>query len=139
MDLGLYFKCLLGIAFGGFIIYHAGYEILSWLKQRSRLARVPGVIIGKRDTRGELGMGPATYSRAAIFRFTTRDGQVIEAESRLSSFPGPKPGKKVTVVYDPNHPDEADTTGRKAVYLIIGMIIFLVGVALVVISLVYLF
>lgn len=103
------------------------YQIVKRLKRHGRYVKVPGVIIGRRSTRGELGMGSGTYSRAAIFRFTTLDGRVVEAESNVSSFPGPKPGRPVTVIYDPHDPDEAETTGRMRIIWIVRIIVMIGG------------
>lgn len=119
----LVFEAVVSAIFFGDPFYH----VVKRLKRHGRYVKVPGVIIGRRSTRGELGMGSGTYSRAAIFRFTTLDGRVVEAESRVSSFPGPKPGRPVTVIYDPDNPDEADTTGRMTIIWIIRIIVMAAG------------
>lgn len=46
-------------------------------------------------------------SRAACFRFTTAEGQLIDAVSARSSFPGPRPGKQVSVLYDSADPQNS--------------------------------
>lgn len=117
-----YIKLIGGFVVGALFLGDSLLDTIKWLKRRGRLVRVPGVIVGLRDTRGETGGSPAAYQRAAIFRFTTLDGHVVEAESNVSSFPGPKPGKRVTVIYDPSHPGEAETTGRMLIIRILRVI-----------------
>lgn len=126
---------IIGVLIGGFFIVSPAWQLLKTWRARRRYVRVPGVIVGRRDARGELGMGPATHSRAAIFRFTTVEGQEIEAESDVQSFPGPKPGKRVTVIYDPRDPYDAETTGRFAISTLALPVVMVVGVIVVVLSL----
>jgi hypothetical protein len=65
------------------------------------------------------GPSPPSRSRAARLRFTTADGQVIETVSDLSTFPGKKLGKRVTVAYDPKNPQRsADLAGVKVLKLV---------------------
>lgn len=105
-------KYLLALAVGLLCVIGPGWDLLEKWRRRRHYRRVPGVIVGLRDTRGEAGPAPSTRSRAAIFRFTTLDGRVITTESNVQSFPGPRPGKRVTVLYDPRRPYSAETTGR---------------------------
>lgn len=130
MHVGDYVKLVAGFVFGAIFFGDSLQETIRWLKRRGRLVRVPGVIVGRRDTRGETGGSPGAYQRAAIFRFTTLDGHVVEAESNVSSFPGPKPGKRVTVIYDPIHPDKAETTGRMMIIWIMRVMAMVAGVFL---------
>lgn len=126
---------IVGVLVGGFFIVSPAWQLLrTWLARR-RYVRVPGVIVGRRDARGEVGTNPATHSRAAIFRFTTVDGRVIETESDVQSFPGPRPGKRVTVIYDPRNPYDAETTGRFAISMLVMPVVMAVGVIVVVLSL----
>lgn len=60
---------------------------------------------------------------------------MIEAESSVQSFPGPKPGTPVTVIYDPREPEEADTTGRFAFGVVALPVMTAGGVVLIVTSL----
>lgn len=130
---------IVGLGIGAFFVISPAWQLLKIWRTRRRYVRVPGVIVGRRDARGELGMGPATHSRAAIFRFTTVDGRVIETESDVQSFPGPKPGKRVTVIYDPRNPYDAETTGRFAIMTVILPLIMAVGVIIIVTGLIKFF
>lgn len=130
-----YVQPIIGVVVGAIFFGDTFHETVKWLMHRGRFVRVPGVIVGRRDARGETGGGPAVYQRAAIFRFTTLDGHVVEAESNVHSFPGPKPGKRVTVVYDSHRPDEAETTGRMAIVWIVRVVGMVGGVVLLTYSL----
>lgn len=131
-----YVKLIGGFVFGAIFLGDPLLETIKWLKRRGRLVRVPGVIVGRRDTRGVTGASPAAArQRAAIFQFTTLDGHVVEAESNVTSFPGPKPGKSVMVIYDPNDPDEAETTGRMALIWAVRVAAMIGGVLLLTYSL----
>jgi hypothetical protein len=97
-------KAVFLIAIGLVMIYGGGAEFLGWLRARSRLRRVPGVIIATEEV---LGRGPAVRNRSGRFRFTTDQGRVIDKLSSFYSFPGPKVGKPVTVSYDPARPEKS--------------------------------
>ena len=109
---------VIGLLFGVFVLVVVLAELFSTLRRRRRYVRVPGVFVATRDARGELGQSPAIHKRAAYFRFTTLDGRVVTAESRVQSFPGPKAGKRCTVLYDPERPYKAETTGRLVAILV---------------------
>ena len=124
-----------GVLVGAWLVIGPGLELLKMVRTRGTYVRVPGVIVGRRDARGEQGRSPGTHSRAAIFRFTTKDGRVIEAESDVQSVPGPKPGTRVTVIYDPRKPHEAETTGRFAITAVVVPAMMIGGVVLIIVSL----
>jgi hypothetical protein len=88
----------MGLAFAG----SAGVEWVRWSRARHRLVRTTGVVVHLVD---RMVADPGTKSRAPVFRFTTGDGRVVEVTSRTSTWPGPKIGKELTVVYDPQDPD----------------------------------
>lgn len=94
-------KAIVYIVVGLVLIWGGGAELFWWARARRRVARVQGVIVGLADVGGQT---TAIRSRAARFRFTTSEGHPVEAVSEMSSFPGPKPGKQVSVVYDPADP-----------------------------------
>ena len=130
-------KYLFALALGLLCIIGPGSDLLGKWRRRRHYHRVPGVIVGVRKTRGEVGTSPRTNtrSRAAIFRFTTLDGRVIETESDVQSFPGPKPGKRVTVLYDPRQPYSAETTGRFLILVVLMPPLMAFGVFLIIVSL----
>lgn len=131
-------RYIFGLLIGGFFVVSPGWGLLEAMIKRRRYQRASGVIVGRRDARGEQGMSPATHKRAAIFRFTTVDGRVIETESDVQSFPGPKPGKRVTVIYDPRKPYDAETAGRYVIKLVVAPVVMAFGLVVVIISLVHL-
>jgi hypothetical protein len=92
---------IVGIIFGLFVSWVGASELLDWWRARRRLRRVPGVIVAPEEV---LGQGPGIHNRSGRFRFTTAEGRVVEAVSAKYSFPGPRPGKTVTVVYDSADP-----------------------------------
>lgn len=128
-------KYLFGLIIGLIFLVGAASDVLGKWRRRRHFRRAPGVIVGLRDARGEMGRSPGTHSRAAVFRFTLPDGRVVEAESNVQSFPGPKPGKRVTVLYDPQRPYAAETTGRFAIILVVMPVVMVIGLVIVVISL----
>lgn len=97
-------KAVASAAMGVLLVYAGVGELRDWFRARSRLLRVPGVTVGSEEV---LGRGPGVHNRSARFRFTTDQGKVIDKESSFYSFPGPKPGKRVTVSYDPERPWES--------------------------------
>lgn len=121
---------LAGLVIGLFVFASAALRLLSRIRARHRYARVPGVIVGRRDARGESGAAPGTHRRAAVFRFTALDGRVIETESNVQSFPGPKPGKHVTVVYDPQRPYGAEPAGRSVILMLLLPVLMAIGLAI---------
>ncbi len=90
-----------GIAVGLYMIWGGGSELYGWWRARRRIVRTGGVIVGRTEV---LGQGPGSRSRSAEFQFTTADGRIVQSISEKYSFPGPKPGKRVTIVYDPVNP-----------------------------------
>ena len=128
-------KYLFGLVIGLFLIVMPTWDLLQKWRRRRHYRRAPGIIVGLRDAGGEMGNRPSTASRAAIFRFTMEDGRVIETESNVTSFPGPKPGSRVTVLYDPRRPYDAETTGRFAIVMALMPLLIAFGVFLVVLSL----
>jgi len=102
-------RAIIGVAVGLVIIWGGGSELLAWWRARRRLQRVTGVIVAREEFRDIAlsGQGPLVRSRAARFRFSTDEGQLIEAVSAKSSFLGPRPGKQVSVLYDPADPQNS--------------------------------
>ncbi|GAA3944222.1 hypothetical protein GCM10023085_27780 [Actinomadura viridis] len=100
------------------------------LQRRARRAR--GVFVAREDVLHP--GGPAVRTRAARFRFTTENGQVVERVSALTSFPGPKPGRSVDVVYDPARPQAtAERVRVHQALLLIGPLLAVAGVVLLIV------
>ncbi|MES9543165.1 DUF3592 domain-containing protein [Actinomadura sp. NPDC000600] len=120
---------LIGVALGVAVFCGGVYELVTRLRLQGRMARAEGVFVGRDDVMGP--GGPSTRSRVGRFRFTTPQGRPVEASSSLHSFPGPKPGKPVTVVYDPARPE--DTAERLGVHYLqlfaIGPLVMAIGIA----------
>ncbi|MEW2352532.1 DUF3592 domain-containing protein [Spirillospora sp. NPDC029432] len=81
------------------------------LQRRARRARA---VFVAREEAGHMA-GPGVRSRTARFRFTAEGGRVVERASALTTFPGPRPGRTLTVVYDPDRPES--TAERAWVHL----------------------
>lgn len=92
---------IIGVLVGIALIISGGRELLGWWSGHQRRVRVRGVFVGRQDVGGQRA---SVVSRAGRFRFTTREGHIVEAVSSLSTFPGPKPGKPVVISYDPVDP-----------------------------------
>ncbi|MGP4023822.1 hypothetical protein [Actinomadura sp. 3N407] len=120
---------LIGVLLGAAIFCGGVYEVVRRLRLQSRMLRATGVFVGRDEVMGP--GGPGTASRVGRFRFTTLQGRPVEASSSLYSFPGPKPGRSVTVIYDPARPE--DTAERLGVHYLqlvaIGPLLMAVGVA----------
>lgn len=63
------------------------------------------------------------------------DGRVIETESSVQSFPGPKPGKRVTVIYDPDRPYRAEPAGRFTITILVLPVAIVAGLLVMIMSL----
>jgi hypothetical protein len=125
---------LIGVLLGVAVFCGGVYEVVKRLRLQSRMLRASGVFVGRDEVLGP--GGPSTTSRVGRFRFTTQQGRPVEASSSLYSFPGPKPGRSVTVIYDPAHPE--DTAERLGVHylqlLAVGPLLMAVGAAVVAVN-----
>jgi hypothetical protein len=114
------------VAVGALVGYGGAAELLAYARGRGRFQRARAVVVGLIDA----GHGNVK-SRAARFRFTTADGHVIQRVSSLSSFPGPRVGKRLTVVYDPADPERtAERLGVWRLKLALSPLLVAGGVAL---------
>ncbi|OZV82212.1 hypothetical protein CA850_07845 [Micromonospora echinospora] len=104
------FQTLLAGVFGCLFLYGGIRGEIDSIRLHRRGKRADGVFVGRVDA----SIRPGVQSRAGEFQFVTADGQEVTATSSFSSFPGPKPGRRVKVIYDPNHPH--DTAERVAVH-----------------------
>jgi uncharacterized protein DUF3592 len=83
------------------ITYGGVAELVSWARSHRRRLRVTAVIVGHHEP---VAVNPGSRGRSPVLRFTTRDGQVVDAVSSAYTFPEPKLGKRVPVTYDPADP-----------------------------------
>jgi hypothetical protein len=104
---------ILAIAVGLAFVAGGLRELAGRVRLQRRMRRAPGVFVSRSEA-GHMS-GPGVRSRTGRFRFTTEAGRVVERASALSSFPGPRPGRPLTVVYDPERPDS--TAERAWVHL----------------------
>lgn len=114
---------LLGIAFGLLLLHGGLSEWISWLRARRRMRRVTGVFVGRTDAASV----PGRAQRSGVFQFTTEDGRVFTGTSSFSSPRGPRVGKRVTIVYDPADPENADVAWVKTLKLVISPVFILLG------------
>lgn len=120
---------LIGVFLGVAVFCGGVYELVTRLRLQSRMLRTTGVFVGRDEV---MGPGhPSIKSRVGRFQFTTAQGRPVEASSSAYSFPGPKPGKSVTVIYDPARPEgTAERLGVHYLQLVaIGPLFTMVGVA----------
>lgn len=89
------------VVLGLVAVYGGLVELVGWVRSRRRRIRVTAVIVGGHEP---AWMNPGHRGRSAVFRFTTADGQVIDAVSSASTFPEPKAGRRIPVTYDPADP-----------------------------------
>lgn len=127
---------LIGVAVGAILTWGCWTSFFEKMRARHRMVRTTGVIVGRRNVTTPGQSSPASVSRAAIFSFTTLDGRTVEAESDVTTFPGPKPGKRVNVIYDPHKPRGAEIVGRAMLIRVIEPIFGTGGIVLLVFSLI---
>lgn len=122
-------KALVLIGVGLVIVYGGAAELAGWFRARRRLRRTTGVIVGHVDP--GTAVGPGTASRSAVFEFTTEDGRVVRAVSSAWSYPGPRAGTRVPVVYDPATPQtSAERAGVLQVKVALSPLLMALGVGL---------
>jgi hypothetical protein len=128
-------KALIGLTFGLLFCGAGLKELVDRIRLQRRGRRVPGVIVGRVDAGAH---SPGIASRSGVFRFTTVDGQEIEATSAVHSFPGPRPGRRITVVYDPARPHRsAERAGMHLVIMLgVAPLVIAIGLAIAVAALV---
>lgn len=88
----------LALAYGGVA------ELVGWVRSYRRRVRVTAEIVGRHEPGW---LNPSYRGRSPVFRFTTQDGQVVDAVSSASTFPEPKVGRRVPVTYDPTDPQRS--------------------------------
>jgi hypothetical protein len=120
-------QALAVVAVGLAIVYGGAVELLAYIRARHRLERTSAVVVGLVN----VGLFRAnSKSYAARFRFTTREGRVVEAVSSLSTFPGPRIGKQFIVVYDPADPEgSAERVGTRKAQITLAPLLVAGGAA----------
>ncbi|MFI0356814.1 DUF3592 domain-containing protein [Actinomadura sp. 9N407] len=121
----------IGVAIGLYVAYAGVSMLVAKIRLQLRGPRVPGVVAGRTDA---AATRPGVVSRSGVVRFTTEDGRTVEATSSVHSFPGPKVGRQVTVVYDPKRPERTgERIGVHLFLLLVGAPLFIAvgaGIAL---------
>ncbi|GAA4066123.1 DUF3592 domain-containing protein [Actinomadura miaoliensis] len=116
---------VVGVLFGLFVCGAGVWSLAERVRLQLRGARAPGVIVGRADA---AGTAPGIAGRSGMFRFRTPDGREIEVTSSVYSFPGPRPGKRITVVYDPARPYRG--AERAGVHLVLMLAVYPLVVAI---------
>ncbi|MFF9850455.1 DUF3592 domain-containing protein [Streptomyces litmocidini] len=101
------FQLLLQVLMGGVLVWASAAELVEYARTRSRLVRTTGVVVGREDSE----MRPGVKRRSAVFRFTTEQGRSFEVVSSAQTWPGPKVGAPIPVIYDPERPWRAERVG----------------------------
>jgi len=124
---------IFGIALGIAFIYGGVHELVQRLRLQRKLVRAQGVFVGHDDVAAH---GAGIHARAGRFRFVTQDGRTVESVSAMYSFPGPKPGRPVTVVYDPARPERtAERLGVHRFLLVAGgPMLMAIGMAMLIVN-----
>jgi hypothetical protein len=121
---------LLSIVCGGaglFLAVAGCRELLSLRSFRRRALRAPGLVVGLRRD-GVPDEGAACYP---IIRFTTLDGRQVEARARIGGNPPLcRPGRQVTVLYDPARPADISLSGPVGSGAVFFGILLCVGLGL---------
>jgi hypothetical protein len=119
----------------GLVIAYGGVaELMIWLRSRSRLRRVTTVIVGLHES---IAVNPGGRGWSPVFRFTTAEGQVVEAISSAWTFLKPTVGTRIPVTYDPV--DSQRGTGRVQIFkLILAPLVIVFGVGLAIFGLTFL-
>lgn len=85
---------------------------------------VPGVVAG---LRGKPGAAEGVPSYQPTLHFVTLDGREVRTKMRVASFPAPaKPGERVTIVYDPRDPSNAEIKNKGWLFLVVLVLAFFV-------------
>ncbi|MEV4176029.1 DUF3592 domain-containing protein [Nonomuraea sp. NPDC049709] len=98
--------CFFGLAYLAYGIW----LLISARRLRARGVRVSGVITALVQSRD-----PDSPTRKPIFRFTTLEGHEVEVTSKFGEANPPRPGDRVTILYDPQKLRHAriDTGGQR--------------------------
>ena len=129
-------KALPLILVGLVIAYGGVAELMIWLRSRSRLRRVTAVIVGLHES---IAVNPGGRGWSPVFRFTTAEGQVVEAISSAWTFLKPKVGTHIPVTSDLVDPQRsAERIGVQIFKLILSPLVIAFGVGLAIFGLTFL-
>ena len=124
------------IAVGLAVVYGGMAELAGWWRSRHRRRRVTAVIVGLHEPGA---VNPGSRARSPLFRFTTEEGQVIDAVSSAWTFPEPKVGRHIPVTYDPADPQRsAERVGVRAFKLVLSPLLMAGSLALAIFGLTFL-
>ncbi|WP_433323390.1 DUF3592 domain-containing protein [Spirillospora sp. CA-294931] len=122
-------KALVVAAVGLAIVWGGLNELLAWARMRRRMRRTIGVIVGSR-TPG--AVDPGIVGRSGVFQFTTERGEVVQATSSAYAGRGPKVGKRVPILYDPENPRRsAERAGVLKFKVYLSPVLMLAGLAVI--------
>jgi hypothetical protein len=129
-------KALPLIVVGLVIAYGGVAELVDWFRSRARLRRVTAEIVGLHEP---VATSPSNKARSAVFRFTTDDGEVVEAISTAWSWPVPRIGQRIPVTYDPADPQRsAEKAGVRVFKLLLSPLLIAFGLGLGILGLTFL-
>ncbi|WP_424215258.1 DUF3592 domain-containing protein [Streptomyces sp. BI20] len=109
------------VVIGLALVHGALAELAVLWRARGRWARAEAVVIAAPE-RG--GTRPGARPGRVEFEFTTAAGAVVRTASSANTFPGPRPGARVRVWYDPVRPEEtADRIGVVAAKVVVAPLV----------------
>lgn len=114
-----------------FLAVGGGGLVRAWFFAR-RAREVPGIVAGQRRSLMS-GGGAGRTGYTPVLQFTTEDGRQWRTSTRMATSPARyKAGEQVTVLYDPNDPDEAVVKGCRGAGLFLALLVllFLIGLVL---------
>lgn len=105
----------------------AWFLLHDWPRLYRTGRRTPATVVGHRTDRSD--SGDPMY--APVFRFTTEDGQAVEATSTVFTSREPRPGQEIQVVYASDDPEgTAERVGDHRWKLAMGLLFLVVGTGL---------
>ncbi|RDI53284.1 DUF3592 domain-containing protein [Nocardia mexicana] len=95
------FQGVLACVSGLVVVFSVVAETSDWLRRRSRLRRATAIVVGQRDSGAA---APGHLARSAVFEFRTDRGVVVRTTSSFYAGRGPKVGRRLPILYDPDNP-----------------------------------
>ncbi|NNH74798.1 hypothetical protein HLB23_33950 [Nocardia uniformis] len=120
------FQAILAIAVGLVILTGVVREVTAWLRMRRRLRRTTAVVVG---TQQWGAADPGVTARSGVFEFVTDRGERVRASSSFYAGRGPRVGRTLGIVYDPENPwGYAERTGVHGAKLALAPALTVLGV-----------